>query len=174
MNHRVTELVEMAKNQIGDVKVQMTPLEIKSVLIDSVSQLMVLFDSRHQKLNFDIPDNLPPVEADKDKIQQIVFNLLANANKYSPENSSITLAAKQVGNHVHFEVRDSAPVITDENREKIFAPYYRIENSALNTSTAGLGLGLSISKKLVELHKGKIWVETNPQGGNVFIFSLPV
>ncbi len=174
MNHRVTELVEMAKSQIGDIKVQMTPLEMKSVLIDSVSQLMVLFDNRHQKLSFDIPENLPPVEADKDKIQQVVFNLLANANKYSPENSRISLAAKRVDNYVHFEVCDSAPAISAENKEKIFTPYYRIEGSTLNASTAGLGLGLSISKKLVELHRGKIWVETNPQGGNVFVFSLPV
>jgi len=104
----------------------------------------------------------------------VLFNLLSNANKYSPEGSVISLVAQHLDGSVRFELHDTAPVIPDESKELIFTPYFRIENPERGSETPGLGLGLAISKKLVELHKGKIWVETNREGGNTFIFTLPV
>ncbi|MCK4721825.1 MAG: ATP-binding protein [Dehalococcoidia bacterium] len=113
------------------------------------------------------------MKADRGKIEQVLLNLLSNANKFSPTGGNIMLRAKEVDDRIVVEVKDSAPVVTEEEKEKLFESYYRGGDADERARIPGLGLGLAISKKLVELHQGKIWVESEPGKGNSFIFSIP-
>ena len=101
-------------------------------------------------------------------------NMLSNANKYSPAGSEIVLRIRGEDTKVVIEVEDSGPKINGLEKTKIFDPYYRGENTNKRGQIPGLGLGLAISKNIVELHKGDIWVESKPTKGNIFAFSLPI
>jgi signal transduction histidine kinase len=112
------------------------------------------------------------VTADRDKLEHIIYNLLSNANKYSPSGGSIILRARHCDSKVVVEVEDSAPIITNEEKERIFEPYYRGEDINRKKRIPGLGLGTTVTKNLVELHGGEIWIDSKPEKGNIFAFSL--
>ncbi len=173
MNRRVADLLELARTQIGEIKINPAPLDMVELISESTSQMTVLFQNKSQALNIEIPDFLPEVKADRDKLQQVLFNLLSNANKYSPYDCRIELRAREDDGKVWVEVIDSAPRISEENRERIFNPYYRIEENYANDEAPGLGLGLAIAKNIVQMHRGEIWVEDNQPEGNKFVFTLP-
>ncbi len=175
MNNRVTELLDLARVQTGEVQLQLQPLDIGSTIKELASQFLILFEKKKQSLKLEIPDYLPQVKADRNRFEQILVNLLSNANKFSPNGGNITLRAKENKNDhkVIVEVEDSAPVVAEEEKRKLFTPYYRGDDRNRKEQTPGLGLGLSISKSLVELHKGEIWVDSKAGEGNIFAFSLP-
>ncbi len=176
MNNRVAELLDLAKAEAGELQLQLQPLEIGSTIKEVASQLLVLFENKKQSLKLEIPEYLPQVRADKSRFEQILVNLLSNANKFSPTEGSITLRAKEnkYDRKVVVEVEDSAPAVTEEEKRKLFNPYYRGDDKDRKERIPGLGLGLSISRRLVELHEGEIWVESKAGKGNIFAFSLPV
>jgi K+-sensing histidine kinase KdpD len=174
MNDRVTELLDFARMQTAGLQVQFHPLNIESVITDVSSLLSIVFSNNEQSLKLEIADSLPQVMADRDRVEQILTNLLSNANKFSPKGSNITLRAQMADKKVTVEIMDSAPALSMEEMEKIFSPYYRGEDIGERGRIPGLGLGLSISKKLVELQHGEIWVKSEPARGNTFAFSLPV
>jgi len=173
MNRRVTELLDLAQMQIGGLKIESEPLEMSHAITEVASQLRILFEKKEQALTLEIPDSLSRVNADKGKLEQVLFNLLSNANKFSPAGSDITLRAREVDRRIIVEVEDSAPVVTEREKTKLFDAYYRGEDTGKGKQFPGLGLGLAISKKLVELHGGEIWVESKRERGNTFAFSLP-
>ena len=174
MNRRVAELLDLATMQIGELKIEPEPLEMTHIITEVASQLRVLFKSKKQTLTLEMPDSLPKVKADRGKLEQVLFNLLSNANKFSPTGKNVILRAKQADGKIIVEIEDSAPAVTEDDKRRLFDPYYRGDDPEKRERFAGLGLGLSISRKLVELHQGDIWVENKPTKGNIFAFSLPV
>ena len=123
----------------------------------------------------DIVGSPGPVQvwADRDKIVQILINLIDNAIKFTPPQEEIKIAiADSGGDWVTLSVIDTGPGIPGEEATKIFAKFYQIERPH-NSKTKGTGLGLAISKALVEMHGGRIWVESGINGGSIFSFSLP-
>lgn len=173
MNRRVNELLDLARLQIGELRIEPEPLEIGRTITESSSKLLILFENKKQKFTLEIAGALPAVNADKEKLEQILFNLLSNANKFSPIGSDIVLRAREADGIIIIETEDSAAPVTEEEKLKLFNPYYRGENIDKRERFPGIGLGLAITKKLVELHNGKIWVETSPGKGNIFAFSIP-
>jgi signal transduction histidine kinase len=173
MDKRVSELLDLARMQIGELSITPTPLEIGPLITESALQLNILFTNKRQTLALEIPSSLPKVNADKGRLEQILSNLLSNANKFSPAGSKIVLRARKADGKVIIEVEDSAPAVTEEEKGKLFNPYYRGDDADKRQRFPGLGLGLAISRRLVELHQGEIWVETKPVEGNIFAFSLP-
>lgn len=174
MNRRVTELLNLARMQVGGLSIEPKPLEIGRAIKQAVSQIEFLFKAKKQRLVLEIPDSLSMVNADGERLEQVFFNLLSNANKFSPGGADITVRAREVDKQVIVEVEDSAPLVTDEEKARIFDPYYRGDDSDERRRLPGIGLGLAISKRLVELHGGEIWVESKTGKGNTFAFSLPV
>jgi len=174
MNRRVTELLTYARVEIGKLKLELEPLDPVSFCRNIASQFSFLFQERNQVFELSLPDSLPTISADIEKMEEIVMNLLSNASKYSPIGGNIILRSEISENDIVFKVEDSAKPISDEEKEKLFQPYYRVENDSEFSQVPGLGLGLSICKKLVELHNGKIWIENNGNKGNIFCFSLPI
>jgi len=174
MDKRVAELLDLAKVQLGTLNIKSEPLRISGLIDEAVVQLSSLFKNKGQSLEVKVQESLPPAKADKERIEQVVLNLMSNANKFSPTGGKITLRAREAQDKILVEVEDSAPVISDEEKSKLFDPYYRGGNEDERERVPGLGLGLAICKKLVEQHQGKIWIENESGKGNTFIFSLPI
>jgi len=174
MNKRVTELADLAKIQVNRIVLDITAMDIGAVIEDIASRMRYIFKSKGQTLTLDLQKPLPEVDGDRERIEQILFNLLANANKYSSSNSVIMLHAAQNNSRVVIEIADAGPVIADKDRQRIFDPYYRGDDDIAIRRFPGLGLGLAICKHLVALHRGRMWVTPQPDKGNVFSFTIPV
>jgi len=174
MNRRVGELLDLAKMQIGSLHLNMEPIDMINVITEISSQLLSIFRNKQQSFELQIPDELPHVEADRDKIEQVLINLLSNANKFSSSGSSISLIAREETDKIIVKVKDSSPAINDEDKIKIFDAYYRAGSEGDRQRIPGLGLGLAISKRIIELHQGNIWIENEDEVGNSFFFALPV
>ena len=174
MDRRVSELLVLAKVQTGELELDMAPLDINIFLNDIASRLTILFEQKKQSLNLEIDKAQSIVNADKDRLEQIIFNLITNAIKYSPTHTEITLRARAENRKVIIEIQDAAPTIDEEERRQLFDPYYRGHNVDEKEHLPGLGLGLYLVKRLVELHEGEIWVDSLEGTGNIFAFSLQV
>jgi len=173
MDKRLSGLLEFAKTQADGLELKLQPVAVGSAIDEVVSEFLILFTNKGQSLKVQVSDALPQVKAERARLHEVLTNLLSNANKYSPRGSSITLRAKEIDNRVVVQVEDSAPAITEEEKANLFTPYYRGEDADKRQRFPGLGLGLAISRQLVELHQGEIWVESEDGKGNTFSFSLP-
>ncbi|MBN1978040.1 MAG: GAF domain-containing protein [Anaerolineae bacterium] len=120
----------------------------------------------------DIPGDLPPVAGDAGRLQQVFDNLLGNAIKFSPDGGRITVAVRDVGELLQVSVSDEGVGIPEDQHERIFERFYQVDGSA-RRHFAGVGLGLTIAKRIVEAHGGRIWVESVPDKGSTFYFTIP-
>jgi signal transduction histidine kinase len=114
------------------------------------------------------------IEADQDRISQVLTNLIGNALKFTPSGKTITVIARRAADlqKVEIGVRDTGPGIAEKDYQKLFEKFSRIESQAMQ-GVSGTGLGLTIAKEIVELHGGKIWVKSQEGEGSYFAFELP-
>jgi signal transduction histidine kinase len=174
MDKRVGELLDLARIQIGDLNLNLEPRDLSVSVRDIASQLQSLFANKRQTLTLDIPKLLPLVLLDRDRIEQVLVNLMSNANKFSPTDCEITVRIRELDDRIIVWVQDRANAITEEDKVRLFDPYYRGGDDAIRQRIPGLGLGLAISRTIVEQHKGRIWVENLVGRGNDFILALKV
>jgi signal transduction histidine kinase len=177
----VEDMLGMSRIEAGGVKLQQWVVSLRQLIGELTAQLNIHLSSRH-RLVIHIPQQLPPAYVDRDKIKQILFNLLTNAAKYSPRGGEIALSVDEPaslpddhppGRFLLVSVRDQGIGIAPEDLPHIWERFYRVDNS--NTRRiGGTGLGLSIARALVELHGGRIWVESTLGQGTTFSFTLPV
>jgi len=181
MNTIVSDLNDLTKIQIGALRLEFKVLIISEILEEVVHTLERQLLEKNQQLSIEMPTDLPPVWADPLRLNQILTNLLSNAHKYSPEGSSIRVAAelwdkdqqKQSNLKViHIWVKDHGIGIDPVDQEKIFQQYFRTEIS--RETASGTGLGLNISQSLVNMQGGRIWFESNVNAGSTFHFTIPV
>lgn len=169
LDRRISELVDSVKLQSTETKLNVQSVDIRQIAKRAASHVTGLLKSKHQTLNVELPPSLGRVKADPERLLQILLNLLTNASKFSSPYQAIYLRAYPADKSLVVELRDSAPPIKPQEAELIFSPYHQIRRA----ESGGLGLGLSICKKLVQLHHGRLWVETD-DAGNRFKFSLPL
>ncbi len=136
----------------------------------ALEALQASADAKNQQVSIRIPENLPPIYADKDMIERVVINLLQNAIKFTPPEGEIELGAEPKHDNVQFWVKDSGAGIDPEFKDKIFDKFTRIHP---DERIKGLGLGLAFCRLAIEGHGGQIWVDNLPEGGAVFSFTLP-
>ncbi|MCX6992473.1 MAG: ATP-binding protein [Kiritimatiellaeota bacterium] len=129
---------------------------------------------RHQQFNLEMPETLPDVLCDRDKIAQVLTNLIGNANKFTPEEGVITLRAEQENNIIRIDIEDTGPGIRPEDQNRIFEAFIQLARTEDNTGSKGTGLGLAISKHIIDIHEGIIQVESVPGKGSRFFFTLPI
>jgi two-component system sensor histidine kinase KdpD len=122
-------------------------------------------------LDLDVPDTLPSVPMDLPLMAQALVNLLDNAQKYSPPDQPITIKAQAIGAELHLTVVDNGPGVPEEDTTRIFDKFYRVQRSSDETGT---GLGLPISKGIVEAHGGRIWAANQAGAGAAFTIVLPI
>lgn len=172
LNNRIDELLDLARVEIGSLQLSPKPVDSYRLLSSIADNVAALIAKNHQHLVRHIPASLPEVWADADRLQQIILNLLVNASKFTPEGGTITLSARVEANDFIVEVKDTGVGIPKKEQPRIFEPYQRRRNDRERLS--GLGLGLSLCKKLVELHGGRIWVESRAGKGSTFAFAIPL
>ena len=127
----------------------------------------------HQEISFRVSTEMKTciLEIDGDRIKQVLTNLLANASRFAPKSSEVTVEIKDLGESIRVSIIDRGEGVPESLREKIFDRFYRIDNSR-NRETGGSGLGLAIAKSIIDAHGGKIWVDQTPGGGATFSFEL--
>ncbi len=136
-------------------------------------QMRPHFEERDQRLTVSVEKDLPEVEADADRIAQVLANLLTNANKYAQEGAQVRLAATRVGDEIEFAVSDNGPGLGEEELDHVFDRFWRAQ-SGETQAVGGTGLGLAIAKSLVELHGGAISANSTQGEGATFRFVLPI
>jgi signal transduction histidine kinase len=120
----------------------------------------------------ELPSSLPVILADDKRIKQVILNLINNALKFTPSGGQITLRAKSDSKNLLVEVQDTGRGVNKEDQSLLFNPYHQIEDGRFRYG--GMGLGLALSKNLVELHGGKIWMKSQKGKGSTFSFSIPI
>jgi PAS domain S-box-containing protein len=169
----VNDLLDMSLIQSGQFVISPRPIGLPEVISGVLANLAPLAQEKHQTLTDDTPADLPLLDADEQRIGQVLANLVGNAIKFTPEGGHITVSARQEGDRVRCEVRDDGPGIAVEDLPRLFKRFALLDPS--NTRpTRGTGLGLVISKSLVEAHGGTIGVESEKGRGSTFWFSLPL
>jgi PAS domain S-box-containing protein len=172
LNERIEELLDLARGETGLLELRTAKISIADLLRDVARETIPATSDRMQQLILSLPDTLPPVHADESRIRQVVMNLVGNACKFTPAGGVITLTAREEEENVVVEVHDTGTGLSGEVQRRLFQPYHRID--ADREYLSGLGLGLALSRKLVEMHGGSIWVENGRRKGNVFGFSIPL
>ena len=172
LNQRIGELLDLAKGETGMLELELEPVDLVLLLQEIGSEMIPVASHNKQTLSLELPSSLPTVSADKDRLRQVVLNLLSNAFKFTSAGGEITLKAKEDGANLVVEIQDTGHGISKEDQERLFQPYYRRVSDRERLS--GLGLGLALAKQLVELHGGKIWMKSEKGKGSTFSFSLPL
>ncbi len=172
LNRRIDELHDVIRGEIGKLRLDLRPLDIGPLLVSFVEETRVLAAQHGMDIDLQLEDHLPPVSADPERLRQVLFNLINNACKYASTGKRIMIRASHddAERVVIVRVQDYGPGIPRERQRRLFRPGYQIADSA---EPRGLGLGLALCKMLVELHGGRIWLESTVGQGSSFFFALP-
>jgi two-component system phosphate regulon sensor histidine kinase PhoR len=165
----VQELLELSRIESGRVPLKTASLEPCDLVSPAVERMTLQAERAGVHLSLDCARGLPRVNADPDRIEQVLVNLIHNAIKFTPPGGEIQVSAGQAHDAIVFAVRDTGVGIEAEVLPRIFERFYKVDPSR---SGKGTGLGLSIARHLVEAHGGKIWAESQPGKGSTFFFSL--
>jgi PAS domain S-box-containing protein len=170
MDALIRDLLDVNRLDVGKLAVSMVPVDPSVLLTDSLQTLRPLVEEKGISLDLQIEVGLPKVMADRERIQQILSNLVGNAIKFSPEGSKIAVVARRQENEVTIAVLDTGRGISAEHLPRVFDRYWQ----SSRTDRQGAGLGLAIAKGIVEAHGGRIWVESSPAEGTTASFTLPL
>ncbi|MDP2916343.1 MAG: CHASE4 domain-containing protein [Dehalococcoidia bacterium] len=172
LDRRIDELLDLAKGEIGMLKLSLQPVDPLKLLHEAVANMTPVASNRKQTLRSFLPPSLPVMMADGERLRQVVLNLVGNAIKFTPQGGEIRLSAREEEGNLIVEVQDTGIGIDEEEQKRLFQAYHRLERDRERLS--GLGLGLALSKRLVELHGGEIWVKSKRGAGSTFAFSVPI
>ncbi len=173
MQKLLEDLSNLSKIEAGQIPLNIAPLQVKEVVEEVASLYREKAEGNGLSLQVDIEEGLPPLKADKLRLAQILSNLLENACSYTPQGGRITIRACRDDRFIRIEVADTGIGIPFEEQPKIFQRFFRGSHPMVR-GKHGTGLGLHITKKLVEMQGGEIWFRSVPGQGTTFIFTLPV
>lgn len=168
----VNDILGLAKAEAGGIPVDMAVVRLPEVVKGLRGTIEALSGSSGVKIKSLIPNNTPKVQADRERLQQILMNLLHNAVKYTPSPGRIDLSAEAHNGFVEVSVSDTGIGIPAEAGQRIFEPFYTVKRSTPQFAAGAVGLGLALTKKLVEAQGGQIRYASNPDRGTTFTFSL--
>jgi signal transduction histidine kinase len=168
----INEILDLSKVEAGRMELEVTTFDLP-LAIDNARTFVRERATKHGiTLDVDIDKRLGEFVGDERKIKQILLNLLSNAVKFTPEGGRIGIHAKRADGAVEISVSDTGIGISPEDQAKIFEEFRQVGTDFAH-KTEGTGLGLTLAKKFVELHGGRIWVESEVGKGSTFIFTLP-
>ena len=169
----INDLLDLARSDAGKLRIEPKPIPVSPLVQRVGRQMGPHFEERDQRFTVSVPNDLPEVEADADRIAQVLANLLTNANKYAPEGAEVKLAAARVGDEIEFAVSDNGPGLGEDELDHVFDRFWRAQ-SGETQEVGGTGLGLAIAKSLVDLHGGAISADSTQGEGATFRFVLPI
>jgi len=182
MNVMVSDLLDVSRIESGRIRLVFASVAIEQVIQDTLQTISRQIKAKKQTLEVDLAPNLPPVWGDRDRLVQIVTNVVSNAHKYTPEGGSITVRVQRWSDgqgdgeqncFVLCSVADTGIGIAPKDQARLFTKYFRADDPSVR-NVAGTGLGLVITKSLVELQGGEMWVESEVGKGSTFAFTIPV
>jgi signal transduction histidine kinase len=169
----VSDLQDVSRIETGQLRLEMGSAAVTDALDSALQATQAQIQARSQHLKVDMPDDLPPVHADRARLAQILINLLSNAYKYTPKGGHIGVRAQVQGTYVQCAVSDTGIGMSPQDQQCLFTKFFRSEDPAVRETT-GTGLGLCIVKSLVELQGGEIEVESDLGKGTTVTFTIPV
>jgi signal transduction histidine kinase len=171
MDRLVRDMLEVSRLDSGrTLPINARCVNVAPVLWEACEDQATVAQARGLHVECDVPEALPAVSVDCDRLQQVVCNLVGNAMKFTPPDGCITVAARAEGDDVQVSVKDTGAGMSESDLERIFEPYWQ----AQRTASLGAGLGLKIAKGIVEAHGGRIWAESAIGEGTTVYFTLPV
>ncbi|HEV2250068.1 MAG TPA: GAF domain-containing protein [Candidatus Limnocylindria bacterium] len=171
LNRMITEMLDLDRMESGRMTLHRERTDINAIVVEAAGRLGP--NSPRHPITLHLDPGLPLIEMDKDKVNQVLLNLLSNAVKYSPGGGEIAITTRVEGGMAHVLVRDSGLGIPPDSLEKVFERFSRLESGATRY-IQGTGLGLPISRQIIEMHGGRAWVESVVGEGSVFQFTLPL
>jgi signal transduction histidine kinase len=172
--HLINEMLDVSRIESGRVTIKKAPLDIVKLLQDVQKELRGRATECSISLTVAEGGSIPIVQADTEKICQVLENLVGNSLKFTPKGGSITMGVRQAGGFLEIYVTDTGQGIDAADIPRLFQKFGRIDNATTSTPVNSTGLGLYICKQYVELHGGKIWVQSEPKKGSTFTFTLPI
>jgi Na+/proline symporter/signal transduction histidine kinase len=170
----ITQVLDLERFESGKQKLNLAPVQIEEVVRESVEALDQLVQEKNIDLVVDVQHNLPAINGDRDRLIQVLVNLISNAIKFcNPEHGRIIVSGYYIDGDIKVNVVDNGKGIDPEFHKQIFDKFYQAQNQNIR-KPEGSGLGLAISKKIIESHQGRIWVESELGKGSKFSFVLPV
>ena len=169
----INDVLDLTKIEAGKLELNLEPVDLRSALLGVLPIVKPRAADKRIKISTFLPTDLPPVQADAAKLNQVLLNLLTNAIKYTHESGNVSVEARPKEELVEIWVSDTGIGITQEDIDKIFHRFTQVDSSA-SRSQGGTGLGLAITKELVELHGGEIKVVSKLGKGSSFVFTLPI
>jgi signal transduction histidine kinase len=182
MNTLVSDLNDVSKIEVGRLRLDFKATAVGEVIDSSVRSTRRQLDEKKQTLLLELPADLPPAWADRTRLEQVLVNLVSNAHKYTPAGGQVVVAAERCANQwdpagapevIHVSVKDNGIGINEEDQKKIFQKFFRSDDPKTREAP-GTGLGLNITRSLVEMQGGRIWFESEHRKGTTFHFTVPV
>jgi signal transduction histidine kinase len=167
----IDDVLDLAKVEAGQIELEIVPFSLREALERGVVIVRERALREDVRITLSSDPGVDTVTGDERRIRQVLFNLLSNAVKFAPAGSSVNVAAARVDGEVRVSVKDSGPGIADEDQVRIFEEFQQA--AAGKEQREGTGLGLALSRRLVELHGGHIWVDSEVGKGSTFVFTLP-
>jgi two-component system phosphate regulon sensor histidine kinase PhoR len=171
MTQMVTELTELSRIESGRAELRTEPVNLNSLIEGVIARLGPQADRQGVTLSSELPPDLPAIIADKERIGQVLTNLVHNAIKFTPSGGRATISAKQEKDSIVVQVADTGIGISKEDLPRVFERFYKADKAR---TSEGTGLGLAIAKHIVQAHGGSIWAQSEEGKGSTFSFSLPL
>jgi signal transduction histidine kinase/DNA-binding response OmpR family regulator len=169
----INEILDLSKVEAGQMELDLDPVSLVDLIEHGVAMVRERAAGHGISLEWEVDPAIGVAEADERKLKQVILNLLSNAVKFTPDGGSVTVKARRVGDEAHVSVRDTGVGIAEEEWDRIFEAFQR-GGRAARTSTEGTGLGLTLSKRIVDLHGGRLWMESELGAGSTFSFAIPL
>jgi len=168
----INDVLDLSKVEAGQVELEVATFSLREALERGVVMVRERATKNGVRLSLELAADVDLVDGDERRVQQVVFNLLSNAVKFTPRGGSVVVASAREDGEVLVSVTDTGPGIAADDQERIFEEFQQTDVGVQQPE--GTGLGLALSKRLVELHRGRIWVESQSGHGSRFVFTLPI
>ncbi|HSF48682.1 MAG TPA: HAMP domain-containing sensor histidine kinase, partial [Burkholderiales bacterium] len=169
----INDILDLSKIEAGRMELQVSEFSLPAALENALTLVRERASRRGVRLALELTNGIGNVKADERKVKQILLNLLANAIKFTPAGGKVSVSAKRNGDAVEIAIQDTGIGIAPEHHELIFEEFRQLGPES-GQKREGTGLGLALARRFVELHSGRMWVESAPGKGATFTFTIPV
>jgi len=170
--HLVNDLLDISRIESGKLTMKQEAQDLRHIVERVFDLLSGQLKEKQLNFSFTFPDDANSVFADRSQIERVFINLIGNAIKFTPVQGKIIIRSQRIDQEIQVDIADTGCGIAEKDREAIFEEFYRVDN-AINETTKGTGLGLTLVKRIIEAHNGKIWIRSKEDSGSTFSFTLP-